>query len=110
MPRIGRTGRAGAKGTAYTFVDAAEDRRVAPELVKVLKGSGQPVPPELARLAQEARPLELQWTLDTQPDGGKLVCIELPKRAIGLGGALFTSLTVGGAAVEDAPGLVSARA
>ena len=52
--RIGRTGRAGNSGTAYTFV-AAEDRRVAPELVRVLKGSGQTVPVELAQLAQEAR-------------------------------------------------------
>ena len=52
--RIGRTGRAGKTGTAYTFV-TADDRRVAPELVKVLKGSGQPVPAELAQLAQEAR-------------------------------------------------------
>ena len=52
--RIGRTGRAGNSGTAYTFV-AAEDRRVAPDLVRVLKGSGQTVPAELAQLAQEAR-------------------------------------------------------
>ena len=33
----------------------ADDRRVAPELVKVLKGSGQPVPAELAQLAAEAK-------------------------------------------------------
>jgi ATP-dependent RNA helicase DDX5/DBP2 len=52
--RIGRTGRAGSAGSAYTFV-TPDDRRVAPELVKVLKGSGQPVPAELAQLAQEAR-------------------------------------------------------
>ena len=52
--RIGRTGRAGSAGSAYTFV-TPDDRRVTPELVKVLKGSGQPVPAELAQLAQEAR-------------------------------------------------------
>ena len=52
--RIGRTGRAGKTGTADTFV-TADDRRVAPELVKVLKGSGQPVPAELAQLAAEAK-------------------------------------------------------
>ena len=52
--RIGRTGRAGSSGSAYTFM-TADDRRVAPELVKVLKGSKQVVPPELAQLAQEAK-------------------------------------------------------
>ena len=52
--RIGRTGRAGCEGSAYTLV-TAEDKRVAPEIVKVLKGSKQVVPPELAQLAQEAR-------------------------------------------------------
>ena len=52
--RIGRTGRAGCAGSAYTLV-TAEDKRVSPEIVKVLKGSKQVVPPELAQLAQEAR-------------------------------------------------------
>ena len=41
-------------GDIHSFV-AAEDRRVAPDLVRVLKGSGQTVPAELAQLAQEAR-------------------------------------------------------
>ena len=40
---------------AYPEADHAEDKRVAPEIVKVLKGSKQVVPPELAQLAQEAR-------------------------------------------------------
>jgi ATP-dependent RNA helicase DDX5/DBP2 len=56
--RIGRTGRAGETGTAYTFVSPC-DQRVAGELVKVLRGSDNPVPRELeqlaARAAREAR-------------------------------------------------------
>ena len=51
--RIGRTGRAGNSGTAYTFV-AAEDRRVAPELVRVLKAAPDGAS-RAAQLAQEAR-------------------------------------------------------
>lgn len=41
--RVGRTGRAGAKGTAITFISPTEDR-YAPDLVKALKESGAPVP------------------------------------------------------------------
>lgn len=44
--RIGRTGRAGATGTAFTFF-CDQDGRYATELVKVLEGAGQKVPPEL---------------------------------------------------------------
>ena len=48
--RIGRTGRAGATGTSYTFFDPAEDRKNAPSLVAVLKGAKQAVPEALAAL------------------------------------------------------------
>ena len=48
--RIGRTGRAGETGTAYTFVSPC-DQRIAGELVKVLRGSDNPVPRELEQLA-----------------------------------------------------------
>jgi Helicase conserved C-terminal domain len=41
--RVGRTGRAGNKGTAITFI-AADEERYAPDLVKALKESGAPVP------------------------------------------------------------------
>ncbi|KAG6477801.1 hypothetical protein ZIOFF_061233 [Zingiber officinale] len=44
--RIGRTGRAGAKGVAYTFF-CDQDSKFAAELVKVLKGADQHVPSEL---------------------------------------------------------------
>ncbi|KAG5459198.1 MAG: P-loop containing nucleoside triphosphate hydrolase protein [Olpidium bornovanus] len=47
--RVGRTGRAGQKGTAYTFVTPDQDR-YAVEVAKALKISGQDVPPDLAAL------------------------------------------------------------
>ncbi|XP_073292062.1 ATP-dependent RNA helicase-like protein DB10 isoform X2 [Primulina huaijiensis] len=44
--RIGRTGRAGATGVAYTFF-CDQDSKHAPELVKLLQGANQRVPPEI---------------------------------------------------------------
>jgi len=42
-PRVGRTGRAGNKGTAITFINP-EDDKYAPDLVKALQESSAPVP------------------------------------------------------------------
>lgn len=47
--RIGRTGRAGAKGNAYTFF-TTDKQRLARDLVRVLKEASQAVPPELESL------------------------------------------------------------
>lgn len=48
--RIGRTGRAGATGLAYTFF-AEQDAKYASDLVKVLEGANQRVPPEIREMA-----------------------------------------------------------
>eukprot|EP01071_Lankesteria_metandrocarpae_P013355 Lankesteria_metandrocarpae@DN7093_c0_g1_i1.p1 len=48
--RIGRTGRAGALGTSYTFL-TAEKGRLAKDLVKVLREAKQEVPRELEELS-----------------------------------------------------------
>lgn len=48
--RVGRTGRAGNKGCAITFV-SEEDARYAPDLVKALELSEQSVPNDLKALA-----------------------------------------------------------
>lgn len=48
--RIGRTGRAGAKGVAYSFFTAA-DARLAGQIVSVLQEAHQVVPQELAQFA-----------------------------------------------------------
>ena len=46
--RIGRTGRAGAKGTAHTFFTPG-DKKLATELVEILEKADQVVPDELRR-------------------------------------------------------------
>jgi ATP-dependent RNA helicase DDX46/PRP5 len=48
--RAGRTGRAGNKGTAITFITEEQDR-YSVDIVKALKASGQPVPEPLQKLA-----------------------------------------------------------
>eukprot|EP00897_Mesotaenium_endlicherianum_P008045 jgi/Mesen1/7269/ME000373S06328 len=49
--RVGRTGRAGRKGLAVTFISAEEEERFAPDLLKALELSLQPVPEDLKRMA-----------------------------------------------------------
>lgn len=51
--RIGRTGRAGEKGTAYTLV-APTDKEFAGHLVRNLEGASQPVPEGLVELAMQS--------------------------------------------------------
>jgi len=51
--RIGRTGRAGAKGTALTFLTHA-NAKFARDLVKILQEAGQVVSPALSALARSA--------------------------------------------------------
>ncbi|XP_077253601.1 ATP-dependent RNA helicase-like protein DB10 isoform X2 [Tasmannia lanceolata] len=48
--RIGRTGRAGATGLAYTFF-CDQDSKHANDLIKVLEGASQRVPPEIRDMA-----------------------------------------------------------
>ncbi|KAJ8663783.1 hypothetical protein O0I10_000057 [Lichtheimia ornata] len=50
--RVGRTGRAGNKGTAYTFITPDQDR-YATDICKALKLSGQAVPADLQTLADQ---------------------------------------------------------
>lgn len=48
--RVGRTGRAGNKGTAITFI-ADDEERYAPDLVKALRESGVAIPQDLQAMA-----------------------------------------------------------
>ncbi|ORY06094.1 P-loop containing nucleoside triphosphate hydrolase protein [Basidiobolus meristosporus CBS 931.73] len=50
--RVGRTGRAGNKGTAYTFITPEQDR-YAVDILKALKLSGLEIPDDLRSLAEE---------------------------------------------------------
>lgn len=45
--RVGRTGRAGKKGTAITFIVKGEDDKAVPDIIKALKASAAVIPPEL---------------------------------------------------------------
>merc|ERR1711879_590331 len=49
--RVGRTGRAGNKGTAHTFFEPVDKRR-APKLMEVLEAAKQKVPKKLKKLAK----------------------------------------------------------
>ncbi|KAL1548251.1 RNA helicase [Salvia divinorum] len=53
--RIGRTGRAGATGISFTFF-SEQDWKHAPDLVKVLEGANQAVPPEIRDIALRGGP------------------------------------------------------
>ncbi|CAD2099994.1 ATP-dependent RNA helicase DDX5, putative [Plasmodium vinckei brucechwatti] len=48
--RIGRTGRAGAHGASFTFL-TSDKYRLAKELVKILRESEQPIPPQLEKIS-----------------------------------------------------------
>jgi len=48
--RVGRTGRAGKKGTAITFISPDEEK-YAPELVKALQAAKQTIPDDLQKLS-----------------------------------------------------------
>jgi ATP-dependent RNA helicase DDX5/DBP2 len=49
--RIGRTGRAGAKGIAHSFITSKE-LSLAPDLIKILGKTNQEIPRALEDLAQ----------------------------------------------------------
>lgn len=49
---MGRTGRAGRKGIAITFLDPSTEEKYAPDMVHALSASGQIVPVDLLNLAQ----------------------------------------------------------
>lgn len=53
--RIGRTGRAGATGVSYTFF-SEQDWKYAADLIKVLEGANQHVPPEIREMASRPGP------------------------------------------------------
>jgi len=55
VPKIGRTGRAGAFGTVITFFYSSQDAKKAGPLVRLFRKSEQEVPAELGALAVRSR-------------------------------------------------------
>ena len=53
--RIGRTGRAGKPGTAYTFISPDDEDHLASDIMKALELSGQTIPSELSELVRKYR-------------------------------------------------------
>ncbi|CAJ0574373.1 unnamed protein product, partial [Mesorhabditis spiculigera] len=58
--RIGRTGRAGKTGNAYTFL-TSDDADKVPELIGILKKAGQEVPEELLQLQNYKKKGNSNW-------------------------------------------------
>lgn len=52
--RIGRTGRAGAKGTAITFF-TQNNGKSARDLIQLMRDAGQQIPPNLEDMARNSR-------------------------------------------------------
>ncbi|KAM1130182.1 hypothetical protein ACFX13_045701 [Malus domestica] len=68
--RIGRTGRAGATGLAYTFF-GDQDAKYASDLIKVLEGANQRVPPEVRELASRGGGMNRFRRWGSGPSGGR---------------------------------------
>ena len=60
MHRVGRTGRAGRKGTAYTFIEH-DETQYAPDLVRALElANVKEIPEKLAAMAEAYKAKEKQ--------------------------------------------------
>lgn len=83
--RIGRTGRAGEKGTAYTLV-SEKDKEFAGHLVRNLEGANQEVPEDLLELAMQS-----SWFRNSRFKNGKAKSLSYAglgyKERPGLGGS-----------------------
>lgn len=70
--RIGRTGRLGNKGKATSLYDAESDSALVPDLLRILKQSGQEVPPFLTGVASSGAMADY-GAVDIRPGGDAAV-------------------------------------
>jgi ATP-dependent RNA helicase DDX42 len=89
--RIGRTGRAGEKGTAFTLVTAT-DKEFAGHLVRNLEGANQPVPEPLLELAMQS-----SWFRKSRFKSGQGRKPNVGGRGLGYTERAGTSTLLGGA-------------
>lgn len=68
--RIGRTGRVGNKGKATSLFDEENDKALVPELIRILKQSGQEVPPFLTGQASVSGGANDYGAVDIRPGAG----------------------------------------
>lgn len=85
--RIGRTGRAGEKGTAYTLV-TEKDKEFAGHLVRNLEGANQEVPKSLMDLAMQSA-----WFRKSRFKGGKGKSLNVGGAGLGFRGRPEASST-----------------
>lgn len=86
--RIGRTGRAGEKGTAYTLV-TEKDKEFAGHLVRNLEGANQDVPKSLMDLAMQSA-----WFRKSRFKGGKGKSLNIGGAGLGFRGRPNSSNSV----------------
>jgi len=86
--RIGRTGRAGEKGTAYTLV-TEKDKEFAGHLVRNLEGANQEVPKSLIDLAMQSA-----WFRKSRFKGGKGKSLNVGGAGLGFRGRPNSSNSV----------------
>lgn len=67
--RIGRTGRLGNKGKATSFYDETTDIALVPDLMRILKQSGQEIPPFMTGEASSGQAADY-GAVDIRPGGG----------------------------------------
>jgi len=74
--RIGRTGRAGAKGEAHTFMDSGKDGKYARALAEIMVKAEQKIPRQLAQMgglrAGSFEPYDERDGLQPHPSGGMM--------------------------------------
>lgn len=86
--RIGRTGRAGEKGTAYTLV-TEKDKEFAGHLVRNLEGANQEVSKSLMDLAMQSA-----WFRKSRFKGGKGKSLNIGGAGLGFRGRVDSSSSV----------------
>eukprot|EP00397_Hematodinium_sp_SG-2012_P025732 GEMP01026905.1.p1 GENE.GEMP01026905.1~~GEMP01026905.1.p1 ORF type:complete len:258 (+),score=55.02 GEMP01026905.1:2-775(+) len=67
--RIGRTGRAGDQGDAYTFLFKHENQR-AKDIMKMMQKCGQEIPPDLLQVSRCSMPMSIGGSQRSRFSGG----------------------------------------
>lgn len=96
--RIGRTGRAGEKGTAYTLV-TEKDKEFAGHLVRNLEGANQEVPKSLIDLAMQSA-----WFRKSRFKGGKGKSLNVGGAGLGFRERPDTSTTTNDSSFQTSSG------
>lgn len=89
--RVGRTGRAGNTGVAYTFI-TPEEEKYAPDLVKAMEAAGQEPPDDILCMANAYKAKRSAGALLTK-DYRTLLASKWKKRVLGARGMVFETFS-----------------